>query len=99
MSLSRVVVTRLGAVTPVGNNVNDFWTSLIGGKSGVDRLTCFDPQAFDSKIGAEVKNYDPKTTIPLKESRRMERFAQFAVTAAKEAFADARLDMAGGEGH
>ena len=94
MTNSRVVVTGLGVVTPVGNNVNDFWVSLVGGKSGVDRLTCFDPQAFDSKIGAEVKNYDPKATIPMKESRRMERFAQFAVTAAKEAFADAGLDMA-----
>ena len=94
MTNSRVVVTGLGVVTPVGNNVNDFWASLIGGKSGVDRLTCFDPHQFDSKIGAEVKNYDPKTTIPMKESRRMERFAQFAVTAAKEAFADSGVDMA-----
>jgi 3-oxoacyl-[acyl-carrier-protein] synthase II len=93
MSLSRVVVTGLGAVTPVGNNVNDFWSSLIAGKSGVGRLTTFDPQRFDSKIAAEVKDYDPKATIPMKESRRMERFCQFAVTAAQEAFKDSGLDM------
>jgi 3-oxoacyl-[acyl-carrier-protein] synthase II len=93
MSYPRVVVTGLGVVTPVGNNINDFWASLVAGKSGVDRLTCFDPQAFDSKIAAEIKNYDPKATIPMKESRRMERFSQLAVTAAKEAFADSGLDM------
>ncbi len=93
MPYLRVVVTGLGVVTPVGNNVNDFWTSLISGKSGVDRLTTFDPHQFDSKIAAEVKNYDPKATIPMKESRRMEKFSQFAVTAAKEAFTDSGLDM------
>ena len=93
MSLSRVVVTGLGVVTPVGNNVNDFWVSLVAGKSGVDRLTAFDPARFDSKIAAEVKDYDPKATIPMKESRRMERFCQFGVTAAQEAFKDSGLDM------
>ena len=93
MSLSRVVVTGLGVITPVGNNVNDFWASIVAGKSGVDRLTTFDPHQFDSKIAGEVKNYDPKATIPMKESRRMERFSQFAVTAAQEAFKDSGLDM------
>ena len=89
----RVVVTGLGAVTPIGNNVNDFWDALLAGKSGVDKIHIFDPHRFDSHIAAQVKNYDPKATIPLKESRRMEQFSQFAVTAAKEAVADSGLDF------
>ncbi len=93
MSYSRVVVTGLGAVTPVGNNVPEFWKSLLSGKSGVEKISYFDPQRFDAKIAAEVKGYDPKATIPLKESRRMEQFAQFAVTAALEAFKDSGLDV------
>ena len=93
MSYPRVVVTGLGAITPVGNNVNDLWSSLTQGKSGVGNITAFDPRQFDARIAAEVKNYDPKESIPHKESRRMERFAQFAVTAAKEAIADSGLDM------
>ena len=93
MPYPRVVVTGVGAVTPVGNNANDFWNSLIQGKSGVARLTAFDTTRFDCKIGAEVKNYEPKNTIPAKESRRMERFSQFAVTAAQEAIADSGVDV------
>ncbi len=93
MPYPRVVVTGLGAVTPIGNNINDFWNSLLAGKSGVDKITYFDPHQFESRIAAEVKGYDPKATIPLKESKRMEQFAQFAVTAAKEAFADSGIDM------
>ncbi len=93
MSYFRVVVTGLGAVTPVGNNVNDFWSSVVAGKSGVNRLSYFDPARFDCQIAAEVKNYDAKESIPLKESRRMERFSQFAVTAAKEAITDSGFDM------
>ena len=93
MSYPRVVVTGLGVVTPVGNNKNDFWNALIAGKSGADKITYFDPARFDTHFAAEVKGYDPKATIPPKESKRMEQFAQFAVTAAKEAFADSGLDM------
>ena len=93
MSYPRVVVTGLGAVTPIGGNVNDFWNSLISGQSGVDKITTFDPHQFDARIAGEVKNYDPKATIPMKESRRMERFCQFGVTAAQEAFKDSGIDM------
>jgi 3-oxoacyl-[acyl-carrier-protein] synthase II len=93
MSYPRVVVTGAGAVTPVGNNKNDFWKSLLEGRSGVDKITTFDPHQFDAHIAAEVKAYDPKQSIPAKESKRMERFAQFAVTAAKEAIEDSKLDM------
>ncbi len=93
MSYPRVVVTGLGIISPVGNTTQEFWQALISGKSGVGPLTTFDPHQFDSRIAGEVKNYDPKNSIPLKESRRMEKFAQFAVTAAKEAFHDAGIDM------
>ena len=93
MSYPRVVVTGLGAVTPIGNNKNDLWKALLAGKSGADKITYFDPQKFDTHFAAEVKGYDPKTTIPVKESRRMEQFAQFAVTAAMEAMADSGIDM------
>ena len=93
MPYPRVVVTGVGVVTPVGNNRHDFWNSLLSGQSGVGKITYFDPQKFDCQIAAEVKNYDPKQTIPLKESKRMEQFSQFAVTAAKEALEDAGLDI------
>lgn len=93
MSYPRVVVTGLGAVTPIGNNAGDLWNSLIHGKSGVDKIAVFDPHQFTCHIAAEVKNYVPTDSIPLKESRRMERFAQFAVSAAKEAIKDSGLDM------
>lgn len=86
--LPRVVVTGVGTVSPIGNNKDQFWSSLIAGKSGVSPITTFDTARFDAKIAASVKDYDPKLTIPLKESRRMERFTQFAVTAAKEAIED-----------
>lgn len=93
MPYPRVVVTGLGAVTPVGNNCHDFWNALTNGRSGVAPITYFDPHPFECRIAAQVKDYDPKQTIPLKESKRMEQFSQFAVTAAKEAIEDARLDM------
>ncbi|HTL70944.1 MAG TPA: beta-ketoacyl-ACP synthase II [Candidatus Eisenbacteria bacterium] len=93
MSYLRVVVTGLGAVTPVGNNKDDYWASLVAGKSGVGRITSFDPAQFDAQIAGEVKGYDPKNSIPPKESRRMEKFSQYAVTAAQEAFKDSGIDM------
>jgi 3-oxoacyl-[acyl-carrier-protein] synthase II len=86
MSYPRVVVTGLGAVTPVGNNKNDYWASLVAGKSGVGRITSFDPHQFDAQIAGEVKGYDPKDSITMKVSRRMELFSKFAVTAAQVAF-------------
>lgn len=93
MSYPRVVVTGVGAVTPVGNNKHDFWAALVSGKSGVDKITTFDPHQFPSRIAGEVKNYDPKESIPAKESRRMEKFCQYAVTAATEAIKDSGLDF------
>ncbi len=93
MPYPRVVVTGVGVVTPIGNNKNDFWNSLIRGQSGVDKITSFDPHQFNSRIAGEIKNYNPIDSIPLKESRRMEKFCQFAVTAATEAIHDSGLDL------
>jgi len=89
----RVVVTGLGTVSPVGNTIEEFWKSLLEGKSGVKRLACFDPTHFTSKIAAEVKNFDPSKYLSPKEVRRMDRFVQFAVVSAKIAVADSGLDL------
>jgi 3-oxoacyl-[acyl-carrier-protein] synthase II len=90
----RVVVTGLGAVTPVGNCVGETWSNLTAGRSGIDRISLFDPDAFDVRIGGEVKNFKPEDHISSKELRHMDRGAKFAVVAAREASNDARLDMA-----
>src|ERR671937_194660 len=89
----RVVVTGLGAVTPVGNTAADTWSNLLAGCSGIDRLTLFDPSAFSVQIGGEVKNFVPEQLIPSKELRHMDRSTKFALVASKEAVADASLDV------
>ncbi|MFH0771187.1 MAG: beta-ketoacyl-ACP synthase II [Candidatus Omnitrophota bacterium] len=90
----RVVVTGLGAVTPIGNSKDEFWRALLEGKSGVGKITHFDPCGFDCQIAAEVKNFDPSCYITnAKELRRMERFVQFAVCCAKMAVEDSGLDL------
>src|SRR5229473_2979256 len=90
----RVVVTGLGAVTPVGNSVLETWSNLLAGCSGIDTLTLFDTSAFGVKIGGEVKNFKPEELIPSKELRHMDRSAKFALVATKGALADAALDIA-----
>jgi 3-oxoacyl-[acyl-carrier-protein] synthase II len=87
----RVVVTGLGAVTPVGNTREEFWTRLTAGESGVAPITAFDAALFDARIAAEVKDWKPEDLIGRKEARRMDRFTQFAFVAAREAIADAKL--------
>jgi 3-oxoacyl-[acyl-carrier-protein] synthase II len=87
----RVVVTGLGAVTPIGNTIPAFWESLITGRSGVGPVTAFDPVKLKAKIAAEVKGFDPDALIGRKEARRMDRFAQMALVAADQAMADAKL--------
>ncbi len=89
----RVVVTGLGVISPIGNSIEDFWNSLLEGKSGVKRLTCFDPTYFTSKIAAEVRNFDPSAYLSAKEIKRMDRFVQFAVAAAKNAILDSKIDL------
>jgi 3-oxoacyl-[acyl-carrier-protein] synthase II len=92
MNNRRVVITGLGVVTPVGNEIKEFWDSLLAGRSGVDRISLFDPSNFSSQIAGEVKNFEPEKYFPPKELRRMERFTQFALYAGKKAWEDAGLD-------
>jgi 3-oxoacyl-[acyl-carrier-protein] synthase II len=90
----RVVVTGLGVVTPLGNDVNTFWQSLIAGQCGIDKITAFDASAFDTKIAGEVKNFDPTPAFPSpKEIRRTDRYAQFGIYAAWSALKDSGLDL------
>ncbi len=89
----RVVVTGLGAVTPVGNSVPQTWANLLAGCSGIAEITLFDTSAFGVRIGGEVKNFKPEQLIPSKELRHMDRSAKFALVAAREAVDDAALDV------
>jgi 3-oxoacyl-[acyl-carrier-protein] synthase II len=90
----RVVITGLGAVTPLGHRVDAFWSNLIGGQCGIARIARFDPSQFDSQIAAEVKDFDPLPALPSpKEIRRTDRFAQFAVHAGWQALRDSGLDL------
>ncbi len=90
---TRVVVTGVGALTPVGSDVTTTWENLKGGHSGIDRITLFDASHLVTQIAGEVKGFDPKQHFDAKDARRLERFAQFAVVAAREAIADARLEI------
>ncbi len=89
----RVVVTGLGAVSPIGHTIDKFWNSLLEGKSGVKRLTRFDPSYYTCKIGAEITDFDPSPYLSPKELRRMDRFVQFAVVGAKKAVIDSKIDL------
>lgn len=91
--MRRVVVTGLGAITPIGNDVASFWEGIKTGKCGVDKITHFDATEYRTQIAAEVKNFDPTEFIEKKEARKMDRFTQFAVVAADEAIKDAGIDM------
>jgi 3-oxoacyl-[acyl-carrier-protein] synthase II len=90
----RVVVTGLGVVSPVGHDVQSFWDNLLAGKCGVDRITAFDPAAFDCQIAAEVRDFNPLAAFPSpKEVRRTDRFSQFGVHAAWQALKDTGVDL------
>lgn len=89
----RVVVTGLGAVTPIGNNVDDFWTSVKAGKIGFDHITKFDTTDYKCHIAAELKDFNPQDFMDRKAAKRMEPFSQYAVAAAKQAIDDSRLDI------
>jgi 3-oxoacyl-[acyl-carrier-protein] synthase II len=90
----RVVITGLGVVTPLGNDINEFWSNLLAGQCGVDRIRSFDPAPFDCQIAAEVKNFDPAPAFPSpKEVRRADRFSQFGVASAYYALKDSGLDL------
>ncbi len=89
----RVVVTGLGVIASLGHNVNDFWSGLLAGKCGIDRVSLFDAKDYTCQIGAEVRGFDPATLMDPKEVRRNDRYTHFGFCAAKQAVADARLDM------
>lgn len=89
----RVVVTGLGAVTPIGNNVDDFWASVKTGKIGFDHITKFDTTDYKCHIAAELKDFNPQDFMDRKAAKRMEPFSQYAVAAAKQAIDDSGLDI------
>ncbi|NBC26461.1 MAG: beta-ketoacyl-ACP synthase II [Bacteroidetes bacterium] len=91
--MKRVVVTGLGALTPVGNNVNDFWNSVTEGKSGAARITKFDPSLFRTHFAGELKEYNPKDHLDRNEIKRTDPFTQYALVATDQAVEDSGLDF------
>ncbi|MDR3716336.1 MAG: beta-ketoacyl-ACP synthase II [Puia sp.] len=91
MQLKRVVVTGIGALTPIGNNLGDFWNGLLNGVSGADFITLFDATKFKTRFACELKNFDPLQHLDRKEARKIDRFTQIALVASDEAVADAGI--------
>ena len=89
--VKRVVVTGLGAITPIGNTLTDYWQGLIAGRNGIGPITLFEPSRHACRIAGEVKGFDPEAFMDRKDAKRMDRFAQFGVAASKQALADAGL--------
>ena len=88
----RVVITGLGAITPLGNNVEEFWKGIKEGKCGIDQITKFDTTDFKVKLAAEVKEYNPEDYFEKREAKRLDKFSQYAMVAAREAWKDSKLD-------
>jgi 3-oxoacyl-[acyl-carrier-protein] synthase II len=93
MQLKRVVVTGLGALTPLGNSVQDYWNGLIQGVSGADFITKFDASKFKTRFACEVKNFDPNNYFDRKEARKLDGFSQYALVVAEQAVADAGINL------
>ena len=93
MELKRVVVTGLGALTPIGNNVNEYWDNLISGKSGAAPITYFDTEKFKTKFACELKGFNALDFLDRKEARKMDRFTQYAMVASEEAISDSKIDL------
>ncbi|MDV7186735.1 beta-ketoacyl-ACP synthase II [Lutibacter sp. TH_r2] len=93
MELKRVVVTGLGALTPIGNNVEEYWNGLVNGVSGAAPITYFDASKFKTRFACELKNFEVRDYIDRKEARKMDRFTQYAVVASDEAINDANFDL------
>lgn len=93
MQTKRVVVTGLGALTPIGNNIQEYWEGLVRGKSGADKITHFDASKFKTQFACEVKNFDVTAFIDRKEARKMDKFTQYAIVASDEAIKDAGLNF------
>ncbi len=93
MNNRRVVVTGVGAITSVGNDVSEIWDSLIHGKTGIGKVTRFDTEDYPSQIAGEIKSFDIHKTISPKEAKRLDPFSQYAVVAADEAVKQSKLDF------
>ena len=88
----RVVITGLGAITPIGNNADEFWKSIKEGKCGIDEITHFDTSNFKVKLAAEVKGYNPEDHFDRRSAKRLDKFSQYAIVASREAWEDSKLD-------
>jgi len=93
MELKRVVITGLGALTPIGNNISEYWDGLVNGKSGSGPITHFDPEKFKTKFACELKNFNPLDYFDRKEARKLDKFTQYAMVASDEAIADSGIDL------
>lgn len=93
MELRRVVVTGMGAITPIGNDVKTYWNNLLAGVSGAARITHFDPTLYKSAIACEVKDFNPEDYLDRKEARKVDPYAQFAIAAAREAIEDCGMNL------
>lgn len=89
----RIVVTGMGAVTPIGLTIEEYWNNSIAGKSGVGLITRFDAEKYDTKIAAELKGFNPLNYLERKEANRMDPFAQFALASAEMAIKDSGIDL------
>ena len=93
MSKRRVVVTGLGMLSPVGNDVESSWTNILAGKSGIAPITSFDSSAFSTQFAGEVKNFNVEQYIPKKETKKMDRFIQLGIAAGKQALVDSGIEV------
>jgi len=93
MQLKRVVVTGLGALTPIGNTIETYWDGLVNGKSGSAPITYYDAEKFKTKFACELKGFDPLNFFNRKEARKLDRFTQYALVSSDEAIADSGLDL------
>ena len=88
--MKRVVITGLGAITPIGNNVEEFWNGIKEGKCGIDEIKAFDTSNFKVKLAAEIKNYNQEDYFERREAKRLDKFSQYAIIAAREAWKDSK---------
>ena len=93
MNSKRVVVTGLGALTPIGNNIEEYWNGLVAGKSGADFITRFDASKFKTQFACELKGFNPLDHFDRKEARKLDPFCQYAIVASDEAIEDSQLDL------
>ena len=91
--MNRVVITGIGAVTPLGTGVDKFWSNVKEGKGAIDFIESFDTEKFKVKIAAEAKDFKPEEHIDKREARKLDRFTQFALVASKEAIEDSKIDL------